>query len=62
VSRVQRVEHDDLGGSLTGGVEKVIESLRCAQQIAAGARIHQQVLIGGGSQGAAHGRQPAHKL
>jgi hypothetical protein len=41
VGRVQRVEHDHLGGSLTGGEEKVIESLRCAQQIAAGARIHQ---------------------
>jgi hypothetical protein len=62
VSGVQRVEHDYLGGGLTGGVEKVIQSLRCAEQIAAGARVHQQVLIGGRSQGSAHHRQPTHKL
>jgi hypothetical protein len=62
VSGVQRVEHDHLGGGLPGSVEKVIESLRCAQQIAAGPRIHQQLLVGGRAQGAAHRRQSTHKL
>jgi hypothetical protein len=62
VSGIQRIQHDHLGGGLTGGVEKVIESLRRAQQIAAGPRIHQQVLIGGRAQGSAHHRQPAYKL
>jgi len=62
VGGVQRVEHDHLRGDLTGGVEKVIESLRCAQQIAGGTRIHQQVQIGGCSHGAAHHRQSPHKL
>jgi hypothetical protein len=35
------VEHDDLGGSLLGDVEEVIQSLRCTEEIAAGTSAHQ---------------------
>ena len=62
VSGVQRVEHDHLGGGLPGRVEKVIQALRGTEQIAARTGVHQQVLVGGGSYGAAHRRQPRNKL
>src|SRR5260370_20217099 len=39
VGGVQSVEHDDLGGGLTGGVEKVTQSLRSAEQMADRARV-----------------------
>ena len=59
---VQRVQHDHLGGGLTGGVEEVIQTLRRAEQIAAGPGVHQQVLVGGRSHRAAHRRQAGNKL
>ena len=40
----------------------MIQALRRAEQMAGGAGVHQQVLVGGGSQGTAHGRQTGNKL
>ena len=59
---VERVQNDDLSGSGAGGGEKVIQTLRGAEQMAGGARIHEQVLIGGRSQSTAHGGQAADEL
>jgi hypothetical protein len=58
----KRVEHDHFGGGLPGGIKEVIQSLRRAEQITTGARVHQQILVGGGAHGAAHRRQARHKL
>jgi hypothetical protein len=62
VRGVQRVQDDDLGSGGAGGGEKVIQSLRRIEQMAGGARIHEQVLIGGISQDAPHGGQAADEL
>jgi hypothetical protein len=36
--------------------EKMIQALRRAQQMAHGAGVHRQILVGGGSERTAHGR------
>ncbi len=59
---VERVENQDLGGSGPRGGHKVIQTLRGAEQMARGARIHEEMLIGGRSQGTAHEREAADKL
>jgi len=40
----------------------VIQTLRSAEQMACGARVHEEMLIGGRSQGTAHEREAADKL
>lgn len=62
VSGVERVEDDDLGGGSLSGGEEVIHSLRCAEQMAGGASVDEQVLIGGRVDDAAHGCQAVDEL
>ena len=47
---VERVEHDDLGGGGPGGGEEMLQALRGAEQMAGGAGVDEQVLIGGRTQ------------
>ncbi len=47
VRRVQRIEDNDLGGGRSRSVEEVIQSLRGTEQMAGGACIDQQILVGG---------------
>lgn len=62
VGRVQGIQHDDFGGGLARGDQEMIQTLRRAEQgVPSGpgsAGVHQQVMIGGGTQGTTHGRQP----
>ena len=62
VCRVQRVQDDDLGRSGACGGEEVIQALGCAEQVAGGACIHEQVLIRRVSHDATHGGQAADEL
>jgi hypothetical protein len=62
VSGVERVQDDDLGSSRFGGGEEVIQSLRCAEQMAGGASVDQETKIGGAAHGSPHDRQAADKL
>jgi len=62
VSGVERVEEDDLGGGSLSGGEEVIHSLGCAEQMAGGASVDEQVLIGCRVDDAAHDRQAGDKL
>src|SRR5205807_3323146 len=50
VCGVERVENQDLGVSRPCGGDKVIQTLRGAEQMACGARVHEKMLIGGRSQ------------
>ncbi len=56
---IERVEDDDFGGGGLSGGEEVVQALRCTEQMAGGAGIHQQMVIGSCSQAAPHECQAA---
>jgi len=62
VGGVERVQDDDLGSGGAGGGEEVIQALGRTEQMTGGARIYEQVLVGGISQDAPHGGQAADEL
>src|SRR5947209_17250811 len=43
VRGIERVENDDLGGGGPRGGHEVVQSLRGAEQMAGGARVHQKI-------------------
>ena len=61
VRGVERVENQDLSGRRPRGGDKVIQTLGGAEQMACGARVHQETLIGGRSQRTAPEREAADK-
>src|SRR5713226_2307064 len=62
VRGVERVENQDIGCSGPRGGYKVIQTVRGGEQMARGARIHEEMVIGGRSQGTAHEREAADKV
>ena len=62
VRGIERVENDDLGGGGPRGGHEVVQSLRGAEQMAGGARVHQKILIGGRTQRSAHQGEAADEL
>ena len=62
VSRVERVQDDDLGGSGLGGGEEMVHSLGCAEQMAGSAGVDQEMVVRGGPHRSPHDRQAADKL
>jgi hypothetical protein len=62
VRRIERVENNDVGGCGPCRCHEMIQPLCGTEEMSDSARVHQEMLIGGSSQGAAHDGEAIYKL
>jgi hypothetical protein len=62
MSRIQRIQNDDLGSGLLSRPEKVLQPLRGAEQMPRGSHIDQQMVVGRCTEATSHDGQATDEL